>query len=37
MASQYPHTSFYNFSWVVPEAAKDKKQPLIVDISGTKG
>jgi hypothetical protein len=37
MASQYPHTGFYDFSWVVPKAAEDEKQPLIMDIGGAKG
>jgi hypothetical protein len=37
MASQYPHTGFYDFSWVVPKAAEDEKRPLIVDIGGAKG
>jgi hypothetical protein len=25
MASQYPHTGFYDFTWVVPEAAEHEK------------
>ncbi|GIC93744.1 uncharacterized protein Aud_010232 [Aspergillus udagawae] len=37
MASQYPHAGFYDFSWVVSEAAEDEERPLIVDIGGSKG
>ncbi|PWY94776.1 S-adenosyl-L-methionine-dependent methyltransferase [Aspergillus sclerotioniger CBS 115572] len=37
MASQYPHTGFYDFGWVVPKAAEDATRPLIVDIGGAKG
>ncbi|OOG00737.1 hypothetical protein ASPCADRAFT_492 [Aspergillus carbonarius ITEM 5010] len=37
MASQYPHTGFYDFSWVARKAAESATRPLIVDIGGAKG
>ncbi|KAB8067549.1 S-adenosyl-L-methionine-dependent methyltransferase [Aspergillus leporis] len=37
MASQYPHTGFYDFSWVVPRASESVDRPLIVDVGGAKG
>ncbi|KAI9037117.1 uncharacterized protein KD926_000834 [Aspergillus affinis] len=36
MASQYPHTGFYDFSWVVPRGKEDTNRTLIVDIGGAK-
>ncbi|KAK2042908.1 O-methyltransferase [Colletotrichum somersetense] len=38
MEGSFPHTGFYDFSWIAEQAAKgDSERKLIVDVGGAKG